>query len=99
MSTRAFVSCRPPRQNRRLCDELGVIQAALLMAGCDPSSDAGYIEGDVWFKLREIARTPDVGDTLPPEHGHLPRRAEMGGTESQRAATVVEADPAFIADR
>ena len=29
----------------RLCDELSVIQAALLIAGCDPSSDANYIEG------------------------------------------------------
>ncbi len=29
----------------RLCDELSVIQAALLIAGCDPSSDAGYVEG------------------------------------------------------
>ena len=29
----------------RLCDELSVIQAALLIAGCDPSSDASYIEG------------------------------------------------------
>jgi hypothetical protein len=28
----------------RLCDELSVIQAALLIAGCDPSSDADYIE-------------------------------------------------------
>jgi hypothetical protein len=28
----------------RLCDELSVIQAALLIAGCDPSSDAAYIE-------------------------------------------------------
>jgi hypothetical protein len=66
MSTRAFVSGRPPRQNRRLCDGLGAIQAALLMAGRDPSSDAGYIEGYVWFKLREIARTPDIGDTFRP---------------------------------
>lgn len=29
----------------RLCDELSVIQAALLIAGCDPSSDATYVEG------------------------------------------------------
>jgi len=29
----------------RLCDELSVIQAALLIAGCDPSIDAVYIEG------------------------------------------------------
>lgn len=29
----------------RLCDELSVIQAALLIAGCDPSSDASYVEG------------------------------------------------------
>jgi len=28
----------------RLCDELNIIQAALLVAGCDPSSDAEYIE-------------------------------------------------------
>ena len=28
----------------RLCDELSVIQAALLIAGCDSSSDADYIE-------------------------------------------------------
>jgi hypothetical protein len=28
----------------RLCDELSVIQAALLTAGCDPSSDHGYVE-------------------------------------------------------
>jgi hypothetical protein len=28
----------------RLCDELSVIQAALLIADCDPSSDASYIE-------------------------------------------------------
>jgi hypothetical protein len=29
----------------RLCDELSIIQAALLVAGLDPSSDAGYVEG------------------------------------------------------
>jgi hypothetical protein len=29
----------------RLCDELTVVQAALLIAGCDPSSDANYVEG------------------------------------------------------
>ena len=29
----------------RLCDELSVIQAALLIAGCDPSNRADYIEG------------------------------------------------------
>jgi hypothetical protein len=29
----------------RLCDELSVIQAALLIAGRDPSSDANYVEG------------------------------------------------------
>jgi hypothetical protein len=29
----------------RLCDELTVVQAALLIAGCDPSSDASYVEG------------------------------------------------------
>jgi hypothetical protein len=29
----------------RLCDELSVIQAALLIAGCDPSPDADYVEG------------------------------------------------------
>ena len=62
MSTRGFVSGRPPRQNRRLCDELGVIQAALLMAGCDSSSDAGYIEGYVW----RLRGTLDVGDTFRP---------------------------------
>ena len=28
----------------RLCDELSVIQAALLIADCDPSIDAKYIE-------------------------------------------------------
>ena len=28
-----------------MCDELSVIQAALLIAGRDPSSDADYIEG------------------------------------------------------
>jgi hypothetical protein len=28
----------------RLCDELTAIQAALLVTGCDPSSDAEYIE-------------------------------------------------------
>ena len=28
----------------RLCDQLSVIQAALLVAGCEPSSDAAYIE-------------------------------------------------------
>jgi hypothetical protein len=28
----------------RLCDELSVIQAALLIAGADPSSDAQYVE-------------------------------------------------------
>jgi hypothetical protein len=29
----------------RLCDELSIVQAALLIAGRDPSSDAAYIEG------------------------------------------------------
>jgi hypothetical protein len=29
----------------RLCDELSVVQAALLIAGCDPSSDGEYVEG------------------------------------------------------
>ncbi len=29
----------------RLCDELNVIQAALLIAGCDPSADGAYVEG------------------------------------------------------
>jgi hypothetical protein len=29
----------------RLCDELSVIQAALLIAGCDPSPAADYVEG------------------------------------------------------
>jgi len=29
----------------RLCDELSVIQAALLIADCDPSPDASYVEG------------------------------------------------------
>jgi|SRR5215471_19795087 len=29
----------------RLCDELTVVQAALLIAGCDPSSDANFVEG------------------------------------------------------
>ena len=29
----------------RLCDELSVIQAALLIAGCDPSPAAAYVEG------------------------------------------------------
>jgi hypothetical protein len=29
----------------RLCDELTIVQAALLIAGCDPSVDAEYIEG------------------------------------------------------
>ena len=29
----------------RLCDELNVIQAALLVVGGDPSSDASYVEG------------------------------------------------------
>ena len=29
----------------RLCDELNVIQAALLVVGRDPSSDASYVEG------------------------------------------------------
>ena len=29
----------------RLCDELTVVQAALLVAGCDPSSSDGYAEG------------------------------------------------------
>lgn len=29
----------------RLCDELSVIESALLIAGCDPSIDAGYVEG------------------------------------------------------
>jgi hypothetical protein len=29
----------------RLCDEMSIVQAALLIAGCDPSSDAAYIEG------------------------------------------------------
>jgi hypothetical protein len=28
----------------RLCDELSIMQAALLIAGCDPSSDAAYVE-------------------------------------------------------
>ena len=28
----------------RLCDELTVVQAALLIAGCDPSVDSGYVE-------------------------------------------------------
>jgi hypothetical protein len=29
----------------RLCDELSIVQAALLIAGRDPSSDAAYVEG------------------------------------------------------
>ena len=29
----------------RLCDELSVVQAALLIVGCDPSSNACHIEG------------------------------------------------------
>lgn len=29
----------------RLCDHLNIVQAALLVAGCDPSSDASYVEG------------------------------------------------------
>lgn len=29
----------------RLCDHLSIIQAALLIVGCDPSSDANYVEG------------------------------------------------------
>lgn len=29
----------------RLCDELSVIQAAMLLVGCDPTGDAGRIEG------------------------------------------------------
>lgn len=28
----------------RLCDELSIIQAALLIAGCDPSGDCAYVE-------------------------------------------------------
>jgi hypothetical protein len=28
----------------RLCDELNIVQAALLVAGADPSCDAGYVE-------------------------------------------------------
>ncbi|MDZ4798049.1 MAG: hypothetical protein SGI92_07800 [Bryobacteraceae bacterium] len=28
----------------RLCDELNIVQAALLIAGCDPSSESGYSE-------------------------------------------------------
>jgi hypothetical protein len=30
----------------RLCDELNVIQAALLVVGSDPSTDAKYVEGN-----------------------------------------------------
>lgn len=29
----------------RLCDQLNIIQAALLIVDCDPSSDANYVEG------------------------------------------------------
>ena len=34
----------------RLCEELSVIQAALLMVGIDPSSEEGYAES---YKLHE----------------------------------------------
>ena len=29
----------------RLCDQLDIVQAALLVSGCDPSIDHGYVEG------------------------------------------------------
>ena len=41
-------------------------------------ADEGFA-GYVWFKIREIARSLDIGDSLPAKHRHQPRGAQMGG--------------------
>ena len=41
----------------RLCDELSVIQAALLVAGCDPSRDAAHVETRDAEQRYEAAKT------------------------------------------
>jgi hypothetical protein len=57
----------------RLCDELSVVQAALLVAGADPSCDAEYVES--W----EVEQRPLGYEAAKTAIGNALRRATIKG--------------------